>query len=32
MDADWADHVLDRKSTNGFMFFLGSGVINWNSK
>jgi hypothetical protein len=29
---DWASNVLDRRSTSGFMFFFGSGVISWSSK
>jgi hypothetical protein len=32
MDADWAGNVLDKKSTNGFMFSFGSGAISWSSK
>jgi hypothetical protein len=32
MDANWADNVSDRKSTSGFMFSFGSGVISWSSK
>ncbi len=31
-DADWASNVLDRRSTNGFMFSFGSGVVSWSSK
>jgi hypothetical protein len=31
-DDDWVNNVLDRKSTSGFMFSFGSGVINWSSK
>ncbi len=31
-DGDWADNVSDRRSTNGFMFFFGSGAISWSSK
>lgn len=31
-DADWAGDVHDRKSTTGFVFFLGSTPITWNSK
>jgi len=29
MDADWAGNVSDRRSTNGFMFSFGSGVVSW---
>jgi hypothetical protein len=32
IDADWVDNVLDRRSTNGFMFSFGSGGISWSSK
>jgi hypothetical protein len=32
MDADWADNVLDRKSTSGFMFSFGNGAISWSNK
>jgi hypothetical protein len=32
MDADRADNVLDRRSTNGFMFSFGSGAVSWSSK
>lgn len=31
-DSDWAGSVDDMKSTTGFCFSLGSGVINWCSK
>jgi hypothetical protein len=31
-DADWANNVSDRRSTSGFMFSFGSGVVSWNSK
>ncbi|MCO5547257.1 hypothetical protein L7F22_000702 [Adiantum nelumboides] len=31
-DADWAGSVCDHRSTNGFMFSLGSAAITWNSK
>ncbi|MCO5567945.1 hypothetical protein L7F22_021641 [Adiantum nelumboides] len=31
-DADWAGSVCDRRSTNGFMFSLGSDAITWSSK
>ena len=31
-DADWADDVNDRRSTTGYAFILGDGVISWTSK
>jgi hypothetical protein len=31
-DVDWADNVSNRRSTSGFMFSFGSGVINWSNK
>jgi len=31
-NADWVGNVLDRRSTNGFMFFFGSGAISWSNK
>ena len=31
-DSDWAGDVEDRKSTTGYVFHLGSGVISWSSK
>jgi len=30
--ANWVGNVSDRKSTNGFMFSFGMGVISWNIK
>jgi len=32
MDVDWVGNVSNRRSTNGFMFFFGSGAISWNNK
>ncbi len=32
MDANWVGNVLDRRSTSGFMFSFGSGVVSWRSK
>jgi len=32
MDVDWANNVSNKKSTNGFMFSFGSGVVSWNNK
>ncbi len=31
-NADWADNVLDKISTSGFMFSFGSGAVSWSSK
>ncbi len=31
-DADWADTVSNRRSTNDFMFSFGSGDVSWSSK
>ena len=31
-DADWAGDAIDRRSTSGFMFHLGSATISWSSK
>ncbi|KAL5720625.1 hypothetical protein ACHQM5_013276 [Ranunculus cassubicifolius] len=31
-DSDWAGSVDDMKSTSGYMFTIGSGVISWSSK
>ena len=31
-DADWAGSMYDRRSTNGFMFSLGSVAVTWSSK
>ncbi|KAF2310080.1 hypothetical protein GH714_006469 [Hevea brasiliensis] len=31
-DSDWAGSLVDRKSTTGFCFTLGSGVVTWRSK
>ena len=32
VDADWAGDKTDRKSTSGYLFKLGEGVISWLSK
>jgi hypothetical protein len=32
VNADWASNVNDRKSTSGFVFFLGGAAISWGSK
>ncbi|MCO5557210.1 hypothetical protein L7F22_010770 [Adiantum nelumboides] len=31
-DEDWAGSAIDRRSTSGFMFALGSAAITWRSK
>eukprot|EP00253_Pinus_taeda_P019045 PITA_19045 len=31
-DSDWANSVDNRKSTAGYVFNLGSGVVTWTSK
>ena len=31
-DADWAGDVNDRKSTSGYLFTIGGGVVSWRSK
>lgn len=31
-DADWARNVFDQRSTRGYCFALGSGMISWSSK
>ena len=31
-DADWARSTVDRKSTSGYCFSLGSGMTSWCSK
>ena len=32
MDADWAGSVLDKKSTSGGCYSLGSAMISWFSR
>ena len=31
-DADWAGDITSRKSTSGYSFQLGGGIISWRSK
>ena len=31
-DADWAGDITSRKSTSGYLFQLGGGIISWRSK
>ena len=31
-DTDWTGNAIDRKSTSGFTFSLGSVTIAWSSK
>ena len=31
-DADWAGDVENRRSTTGYVFFVGEGAVSWNSK
>ena len=32
VDSDWAGSAIDRKSTSGCFFNMGSGVISWFSR
>ena len=32
VDSDWAGSAIDRKSTSGCYFSMGSGVISWFSR
>ena len=31
-DSDWVDNAVDRKSTSGYCFSMGSTMISWSSK
>ena len=31
-DADWAENILDRKSTSGYFTFVGGNLVTWRSK
>ena len=31
-DSDWVDDPNDRKSTTGYVFSLGSGLVTWACK
>ena len=31
-DSDWAGDTIQRRSTSGYAFYLGSGVFSWSSK
>lgn len=31
-DADWADDSLDRRSTSGYVVFLGKSLASWYTK
>ncbi|KAL7584095.1 secreted RxLR effector protein 161-like [Lactuca sativa] len=32
IDSDWGGCLKDRRSTSGYVFSLGSGVVSWSSK
>lgn len=32
MDSGYADDLDDRRSTSGYVFMIGSGVVSWSSK
>ncbi len=31
-DVNWVGNMYDHKSTSSYVFLLGNGVVNWNSK
>jgi hypothetical protein len=31
-DADWGGDANERRSTTGYVFFVGAGVVSWNCK
>ena len=31
-DSDWAGDLDDKKSTTGYAFSIGSGIVSWSSK
>jgi len=31
-DADWAGNISDRKSTSGYLMFVGGNLVTWRSK
>ena len=31
-DVDWASNAVDRKSTSGGYFYLGSNLVSWHNK
>jgi hypothetical protein len=31
-DSDWADNTDDQRSTTGYVFGIGFGVVSWRSK
>ena len=32
IDSDWASSAVDRKSTSGYYFSMGSAMISWSSR
>jgi hypothetical protein len=32
LDSDWADNILDWKSTSTYCFSLGSSMVSWSSR